>query len=92
MYLDLLELRHKKFSFRGGYRLEESPYKNTATVGDLNGFSLGLGYNFGNSKLDLAYENTEQKRTQQLYQSGTLDAASLNNKNSIVTLTLSLDL
>lgn len=86
------ELRHKKFSFRGGYRLEESSYKNTATVGDLNGFSLGLGYNFGNSKLDLAYENTEQKRTQQLYQSGTLDAASLNNKNSIVTLTLSLDL
>ena len=86
------ELRHKKFSFRGGYRLEESPYKNTAVVGDLNGFSLGLGYNFGNSKLDLAYENTEQKRTQQLYQSGTLDAVSLNNKNSILTLTLSLDL
>ena len=86
------ELRHKKFSFRGGYRLEESPYKNTTVVGDLTGFSLGLGYNFGNSKLDLAYENTEQKRMQQLYQSGNLDPASLNNKNSILTLTLSLDL
>lgn len=86
------ELRHKKFSFRGGYRLEESPFKNTALSGDLNGFSLGLGYNFGNSKLDLAYENTKQKRMQQLYQSGSLDAVSLNNKNSILTLTFSLDL
>jgi len=53
---------------------------------------LGLGYSFGNSKVDLAYENIKQKTMQQLYQNGSLDAASINNKNSIVTLTLSLDL
>jgi len=86
------ELRQKNFSFRGGYRLEESPYKDTSIAGDLKGFSLGLGYSFGNSKVDLAYENIKQKTMQQLYQSGSLDAASINNKNSIVTLTLSLDL
>jgi long-subunit fatty acid transport protein len=86
------ELRQKNFSFRGGYRLEESPYKDTSIAGDLKGFSLGLGYSFGNSKVDLAYENIKQKILQQLYQSGSLDAASINNKNSIVTLTLSLDL
>jgi long-subunit fatty acid transport protein len=86
------ELRQKNFSFRGGYRLEESPYKDTSIAGDLKGFSLGLGYSFGNSKVDLAYENIKQKTMQQLYQNGSLDAASINNKNSIVTLTLSLDL
>jgi len=86
------ELRQKNFSFRGGYRFEESPYKDTSIAGDLKGFSLGLGYSFGNSKVDLAYENIKQKTLQQLYQSGSLDAASINNKNSIVTLTLSLDL
>jgi hypothetical protein len=86
------ELRHKNISFRGGYRLEESPYKNAKIAGDLNGFSIGIGYNFGFSRLDLAYENTEQKRQQQLYESGTLDTASINNKNSIISLTLSMDL
>ena len=86
------ELRHKNISFRGGYRIEESPYKNANISGDLNGFSLGIGYNFGYTKLDLAYEHTEQKRQQQFFESGTLDAASINNKNSIVSLTLSMDL
>ena len=85
-------MRHKNISFRGGYRIEESPYKNANISGDLNGFSLGIGYNFGYTKLDLAYEHTEQKRQQQFFESGTLDAASINNKNSIVSLTLSMDL
>ena len=52
------ELRHKNISFRGGYRIEESPYKNTNIANDLNGFSLGIGYNFGYTKIDLAYERT----------------------------------
>jgi predicted porin len=86
------ELRHKNISFRGGYRIEESPYKNTNIANDLNGFSLGIGYNFGYTKIDLAYERTEQKRQQQFFESGTLDSASINNKNSIISLTLSMDL
>lgn len=86
------ELRHENFSFRGGYRFEESPYKDTSFTGDLTGFSLGIGYNFGYTRLDLAYENTEQKRGQQLYENGSLDAVSINNKNSTLSLTLSMDL
>ena len=46
------EYKHNQFSFRGGYRFEESPYKDK-TIDDLTGFSLGFGYDFGRTKLDL---------------------------------------
>ena len=50
----------KQWSARAGYRYEESPYKNVKYVGDLNSFSLGLGYNFGGSRLDLSYTNSSR--------------------------------
>ena len=49
------EIRHKKISYRGGYRLEESPYKNNVEFGDLSGFSLGLGFNLAKSRLDISF-------------------------------------
>jgi long-subunit fatty acid transport protein len=45
----------EKLSLRAGYRIEQSPYKNKTTVGDLTGYSGGLGYNFGSTKIDLSY-------------------------------------
>ena len=51
------EYRYKQISFRGGYRFEESPYEDDTFYGDLTGFSLGLGYSFGNFKVDLAFRN-----------------------------------
>lgn len=86
------ELRHKQLSFRGGYRFEESPYKDTSFYGDLKGFSLGLGYSFGNTKLDLAYENSERDINHQLYQVGLTNSAKINSTNSNVTLSLSMAL
>ena len=86
------ELRHKKFSYRGGYKLEQSPYKDTAAYGDLKGFSLGLGYNFGGSRLDLAYENSNRKMDQRFFNAGNLDVARINRTNSNVSLTLSMSL
>jgi len=86
------ELRHKQLSFRGGYKFEESPYENTSFYGDLKGYSLGLGYNFGGSRLDLAYENSERTINHQLYNIGLTDSATLNTDNSLVTLTLSMKL
>ena len=86
------ELRHKKFSYRGGYKLEQSPYKDTAAYGDLKGFSLGLGYDFGGSRLDLAYENSKRRMDQRFFNAGNLDAASINRTNSNVSLTLSMSL
>jgi long-subunit fatty acid transport protein len=49
------EYKIKEWSLRGGYRFEEGPYKNSNTIGDLNSFSGGLGYNFGVFKLDVSY-------------------------------------
>lgn len=83
------ELRHNQLSFRGGYRLEQSPYKNSNFYGDLKGFSLGLGYSFGNTKLDFAYENSKRDYNQKLYQVGLTDSVGINSKNDIITMTLS---
>jgi len=86
------ELRHKQLSFRGGYKFEESPYEDTSFYGDMKGYSLGLGYNFGGTRLDLAYENSERTINHQLYNIGLTDSATLNTDNSLVTLTLSMKL
>ena len=86
------ELRHKKFSYRGGYKMEQSPYKDTAAYGDLKGFSLGLGYDFGGSRLDLAYENSKREMDHQFFNAGNLDTARINRTNSNVSLTLSMSL
>ena len=86
------EIRHKKISYRGGYKLEESPYKNDNLYGDLNGFSLGLGYYFTNSRLDISYQNSTREMDKQLYQTGNLESARLNTNNSNISVTLSMSL
>lgn len=86
------EYRYKEFSFRGGYRIEESPYKNEAAYGDLTGFSLGLGYSFGNIKLDLAFDQSNREIDNQLYNIGLTDVATVDTKKTNVILTLAFDL
>jgi len=86
------EFKHKQFSFRGGYRFEESPYEDDSFYGDLTGYSLGLGYNFGNTKLDLTYDMAERTVNNQLYSVGLTDAATLDTQNSNITLTLGFNL
>ncbi|WP_203226848.1 OmpP1/FadL family transporter [Confluentibacter flavum] len=86
------EYKVKQFAFRGGYRFEESPYANGVTVGDLTGYSLGLGYNFGNTKLDLTYDYFERTSETPLYNVGLTDAAIIDNTNSNITLSLSFNI
>ena len=86
------EYRINQLSLRGGYMYEESPYTNELTVGDTSGFSLGLGYNFGNYSFDLSYARAEQDRQQQLYSIGLTDAAQVNTVTSNVVFTLGLSL
>ncbi len=82
------EYRIDQLSLRGGFHYEESPYKDTDKVGDLIGFSLGTGYNFGRYNLDLAYSRSEQDRNQQLYSVGLTDTAKINSvyNNFILSL------
>ncbi|PKP24354.1 MAG: transporter [Bacteroidetes bacterium HGW-Bacteroidetes-2] len=82
------EYRWNQVSFRSGFQYEQSPYANTEVMGNLTGFSLGLGYNFGSFRLDAAYARTEQDRNNQLFQgSAFTNTASINSINNFFTLT-----
>ncbi|MFD2518080.1 OmpP1/FadL family transporter [Salinimicrobium flavum] len=82
------EYRIEGWSLRGGYRFEESPYANGNTIGDLEGYSVGLGYNFGNITLDVAYDSAEQDRNPQLYKTGLTNTANINRSTSNVVLSV----
>ena len=86
------EYRIEGWSLRGGYRFEESPYANRMTVGDLEGYSAGLGYNFGNIRIDLAYDYSSREYNPQLYQSGLTDRIGILRDNSNYVLSLSFGL
>ncbi len=86
------EYRIMGWSLRGGYRFEESPYRNETTVGDLTGYSAGLGYNFGNIKIDLAYNAYERDLNPQLYQTGLTDRMAIAKNNSDFLLSVSFGL
>jgi len=78
------EYRIDKVSLRAGYRFEETPFKNKKIAGDLEGYSLGFGYNFGRTKLDLAYSQSKQLGNHLVY--GNL--ASLDKNDSHVTASI----
>ncbi len=86
------EYKFQAWSLRGGYRLEQSPYKNKITIGDLRGYSTGVGYNFGGTKLDLSYATFKRNSNQGFFEQGLTDGALINSKNNTVTLTLLFEL
>jgi hypothetical protein len=86
------EYKIQKISLRGGYRWEQSPYKDGKTIGDLTGYSGGLGFNFGATKLDLAYSYAKREYDQQFFSQGLTDAARIKAVNNNVSLTLLFEL
>ncbi len=86
------EYKIKQWSLRGGYRFEQSPYKNGTTVGDLTGYSTGLGYNFGATKLDLSYSTSRRETNQSFFSQGFTDGSRINTTNNNVSLTLLFEL
>lgn len=86
------EYRIEELSLRAGIRYEESPYEDKDIMGDLEGFSVGLGYNFGNYNFDIAYARAEQSRKQQLYQIGLTDTATIDTVYSNIVFTLGFNL
>jgi hypothetical protein len=86
------EYKINALSLRAGYRYEQSPYKNKTTVGDLTGYSAGLGYNFGSTKLDLAYSTAERSSQQGFFNQGFTDGANIKTTNNNVSLTLLFEL
>lgn len=80
------EYRIERVSLRAGYRYEESPYENSDFIGDLNGFSAGIGYDFGGSRLDLAYSRSEQDVNTYLFDGGINNSALVNRINTNISL------
>ncbi len=85
------EYRIQRFSLRGGYRYEQSPYVNGTTVGDLTGFSGGLGYDFGGSRLDLAFSRAERTTNLQLFDVGVTTPAIVDRVNTNISLGYTLN-
>ena len=61
------EWRISNFSLRAGYNHENSPYKDAISSDNLEGYSLGAGYNFGFGKLDFAYQKSSQTAPYNFY-------------------------
>lgn len=85
------EYRIQQLSLRGGYRFEGSPYKNKQTFSDLNGFSTGLGYNFGPVKIDFSYANSHRTSQQISFSQGFTDGAHVDTHNDDFSLTFLFD-
>ncbi len=80
------EYRIARVSLRAGYRYEQSPYANDDLVGDLNGVSAGIGINFGESRLDIAFNRSEQETALSLFDTGVTNTATIDRINTNLTL------
>lgn len=86
------EYKYKFWSFRGGYRYEQSPYENKKIMGDLTGFSTGFGYNFGNTKLDLSYSYAQRKSQEAVFSQGFTAPQNLKTQFNNISATLLFEL
>lgn len=86
------EYKIKQVSLRAGYRFEESPFKSEYALGDLTGYSGGIGYNFGEIKVDLAYSFSERDYYQNMFDQGLTSAYKVSSKNSNISLTMLFEL
>ena len=82
------EYRISNLSLRAGYRFEESPFKNKSNVGDLTGYTGGLGYSFGNFNVDLAYSFANYEDTSTSF----INTTTLDRDLSKVVLSLTFGL
>lgn len=85
------EYKIKQFALRGGYRFDQSPYKVDQTFGDLTGYSGGIGYTFGENRIDMAYAHEYRNMNQPFLSSGMTDPARVNRKNNTVTISYTIN-
>ncbi|MFS4493782.1 OmpP1/FadL family transporter [Maribacter sp. 2308TA10-17] len=85
------EYRIERFSLRAGYRFEESPYESSIAIGDLEGISGGIGYDFGGSRLDLAVNRIERDVAERLFDTGINTPALVNGVSMNGTLSYTIN-
>lgn len=78
---------------RGGYRYEQSPYKTALKpIGDLTGFSTGLGVSISNMRFDLSYDRATRAYHTQIFESILTDTPQVDNTLQNILLSFSLKL
>jgi hypothetical protein len=87
------EWRIKKLSLRGGFAYEQTPYADFIDTDNKRGFSLGLGYDFGNYIFDLAYDYSSNTDYYNYYTDiGGINGADLTNNTIFFLGTLVIKL
>ena len=82
------EIRLNKFSVRGGFNSNQSPYKNQDSIKDSSSYSYGFGYDFGSTIINFSHKFSEKDRNYQLFDSGLVDKANLTTDQSIYALSI----
>ena len=87
------EWRFKVLSLRSGFHYKQSPYQNAISAENIKRYSFGAGYNFGNMRIDFAYQNGTHTDIYDFYpEYDEVNSADLNIDNSVFTLTLNLSI
>lgn len=88
------EWRFDKLSLRGGYKFEQSPDITALDTDNLQGYSVGGGYNFGNFKLDFSYSDNNRTAAYDFYSGFNINnsATNLTLDNRVFTATVSISL
>lgn len=86
------EMILNQWSVRAGYNIQQSPYKDNKIMGNLNKYNIGLGYNFGATKLDLAYSLYKKDFMYNTYNTGFNDTSQISQKNYTIFLTALFEL
>ena len=82
------ELRLNSISLRAGFKKLENPYKASSNY--FTSTSLGLGYDFGSSTLDLGLQLIEKQYNYQFFDTGFTETAQIQNNNFRTTLTYNI--
>ena len=78
---------------RGGYRYEQGPYKTEyKPIGDLTGFSTGLGVSISNMRFDLSYDRATRAYHPQIFERILTDTSQVDNTLQNILLSFSLKL
>lgn len=87
------EWRFDRFSVRGGYKFEQDPLKTALDSDNLEGYSFGGGYNFGNFKIDFSYSNHNSTAFYNSYpQFPEVNSTELAISNKVFTGTVTINL
>ena len=84
------EYRISRFSIRAGYFNQKSIHK--AFQDSYNGSSIGIGYDFGGSALNLALSRVESQKSEPLFDSGLTDLVGIKNNQSQFLISYSVKL